>query len=84
MIQHSLSGMFAVRQNSWKLILGRGSGGFTNPRHITPEPGEPVGQLYDLSTDPAEERNLYLDHPAVVDSLAALLERYQTAGRSRR
>ena len=84
MIQHSISGMFAVRQNSWKLILGRGSGGFTNPRRITPEPGEPIGQLYDLSADPAEERNLYLDHPAVVDSLAALLERYQTAGRSRR
>ena len=83
MIQHSISGVFAVRQGSWKLILGRGSGGFTNPRTITPEPGEPVGQLYNLSTDPAEERNLYLEEPAIVDSLAALLERYQTAGRSR-
>ncbi len=83
MIQHSLSGMFAVRHGHWKLILGRGSGGFTNPRKITPEPGEPMGQLYDLNSDPSEEQNLYFDEPAIVDSLTALLDLYQTSGHSR-
>ena len=83
MVQHSLHGMFALRQGRWKLIPERGSGGFTNPRRIIPEPGEPIGQLYDLYNDPAEQFNLYLDRPAVVDSLVALLEHYQEAGHSR-
>ena len=41
-IFHSSEGMFAIRQGPWKLIEGRGSGGFTAPRHIEPGPGEPT------------------------------------------
>ncbi len=83
MVQHSANGTFAVRHGRWKLILGRGSGGFTVPRSVTPEAGEPAGQLYDLSSDPAEERNLYATEPATVARLAALLERYRAEGHSR-
>ena len=72
-VHHSLDGMFAVRKGSWKLIEGRGSGGFTTPRRIDPASGEPVGQLYNLADDPGETRNLYLDHPERVAELTALL-----------
>ena len=82
-VHHSGDGMFAIRQGAWKLILGRGSGGFTPPRRLEPEPGEPLGQLYNLADDPAEQNNLYADEPAVVARLTALLERYQAEGRSR-
>jgi len=56
-VHHSLSGMFSIRRGNWKLILGRGSGGFTKPKTIKPKPGEPKGQLYNLAEDPAEAQN---------------------------
>jgi arylsulfatase A len=81
-VHHSFSGMFALRQGSWKLIVGRGSGGFTNPRKIKPKPGEAAGQLYNLAADPREEKNLYLDKPEVVARLKKLLNKYRKDGRS--
>ncbi|MDY7107814.1 MAG: arylsulfatase [Planctomycetota bacterium] len=82
LVHHSLHGVFAIRQGRWKLILGRGSGGFTEPRRITPEEGEPRGQLYDLRADPGESRNLWSERRDVVERLRELLKRYRTAGRS--
>ncbi|MCH8830938.1 MAG: arylsulfatase [Planctomycetes bacterium] len=82
-VHHSLAGVFAIRKGTWKLILGRGSGGFSKPRRIKPKPGEPTGQLYDLAQDPSETKNVYLDHPQVVRALSSLLQRYQKSGRSR-
>ncbi len=83
MIQHSLNGTFAVREGDWKLILGLGSGGFTQPRKIKPVPGSPDGQLYNLKDDPKEGQNIFTSHPEVVAHLTALLEEYRQTGRSR-
>lgn len=80
---HSGSGMFAIRQGPWKLILGLGSGGFTPPREVKPKPGEPEGQLYNLEEDPQEQRNLYSQRPDIVAHLKALLETYRQRGHSR-
>ncbi len=74
-VNHSMSGVFAWRDGRWKLILGRGSGGFTAPRKIEPQPGEPEGQLYDLLEDPAETTNLWLERPELVAELRARLDR---------
>ncbi|MEM8484319.1 MAG: arylsulfatase [Bacteroidota bacterium] len=82
-IHHSLDGMFAIRKGPWKLIEGRGSGGFTQPQRITPAAGEPAGQLYNLDTDPTEATNLYLDEPAVVADLQALLDQARQDGKTR-
>ncbi len=82
-IHHSLSGMFCVRQGPWKLILGRGSGGFTNPRHLDPKEGEPEGQLYNLEEDISESNNLYQEHPEIVERLTNLLNQYKEQGYSR-
>lgn len=75
LVLHSLRGAFAVRQGDWKMIPSRGSGGFSSPVTVEPQPGEPVGQLYNLRRDPAETRNLYNDRPDIVRRLAQLLER---------
>jgi len=83
-VHHSLSGVFAIRQGRWKLIEGRGSGGFTAPAKIEPEEGEPAGQLYDLERDPGERSNLYMGQPEVVARMTALLARYREQGHSRR
>jgi len=82
-VHHSLQGMFAIRQGPWKLIQGRGSGGFTAPARIKPKPGEPKGQLYNLDNDPAERHNLWAERPEIVERLTALLERYKQQGHSR-
>jgi len=83
LIHHSSRGMFAIRSHErngsealrkWKLIEGLGSGGFTQPRQLTPEPGGAVGQLYELVADPAETNDLYLDRPDIVERLTAELE----------
>ena len=75
--------MFAIRQREWKLVLGRGSGGFSQPKKYAPKAGEPEGELYNLADDPSEENNLYLRHPDRVAALTALLAKYRQEGRSR-
>mgnify|MGYP001815897903 CR=1 FL=1 len=83
-IHHSHRGLFAIRKGDWKLILGMGSGGFSQPRAKILQPGEegPM-QLYLLSEDPGERRNLASQYPerkqALLDELMRLIE----AGRSR-
>lgn len=83
LIMHSSGGMFAIRQGDWKLIEGRGSGGFTQPQFIEPGPGEPIGQLYNLNEDLQETTNRYADEPEVVTELMALLNQQRDQGFSR-
>lgn len=77
LVHHSAQGLFSIRQGEWKLIAGRGSGGFSNPAKITPGPGEPAGELYNLKTDPHEDRNLYVERPDIVARLTEGLEKLQ-------
>ena len=67
-------GHMTLRKGKWKLIQGLGSGGFSQPRKLQPQPGGPVGQLYDLHADPGETQNLYLQHPQIVADLEQELE----------
>ncbi|MCP3967865.1 MAG: arylsulfatase [Lentisphaerae bacterium] len=69
LIHHSGAGMFSIRKNNWKMIAGLGSGGFTDPQWSEPAKGGPEGQLYDLTSDPAETNNLYLAKPDVVEDM---------------
>jgi len=82
-VHHSYDGMFAIRQGPWKLIQGRGSGGFTEPSRIKPEPSEPQGQLYNLNDDPGEQKNLWAERPEIVKRLTNSLDRYKRQGYSR-
>lgn len=82
-VHHSIDGMFSIRQGEWKLELGLGSGGFSAPKRIVPQPGDPQGQLYNIAADPAETTNLWLRHPEIVARLTGLLDRYVKEGRSR-
>lgn len=70
----------SVRVGDWKLIPWLGSGGFTPPRQRNPEPGEPIGQLYDLAGDPGETTNLYADRPEKVAELTAAMRRILASG----
>jgi arylsulfatase A-like enzyme len=81
-IHHSISGHFAYRQDNWKLILARGSGGWTSPKENEVPAGSPDAQLYDLAADPSEKKNLVNEQPETVMRLLAQLKECVFSGRS--
>jgi arylsulfatase A-like enzyme len=82
-VHHSGMGTFALRQGKWKLVVDNlGSGGFSEPRQVPPEPGGPQGQLYDLEQDSRETTNVYEKHPDVVENLRRSLSEIRKNGRS--
>ncbi len=81
-IHHSFDGSFAIRQGNWKLVMCAGSGGWSAPRNGEESKDLPDIQLYDMQADVGERRNQVAEHPEVVESLKALLNRYIENGRS--
>lgn len=81
-IHHSISGQFAIRHGKWKLILCKGSGGWSK-RKGDNDPDAPPFQLYDMENDPGETRNLYNEKSDIVYKLTVLLDKYKTQGYSR-
>ncbi len=82
-VHHSLAGMFSIRQGRWKLILGLGSGGFSEPREgYSPFSDAPKGQLYDMVDDWREQHNLWNERPDIVKQLSQVLTGFREAGRS--
>ncbi|WP_026955104.1 sulfatase family protein [Algoriphagus vanfongensis] len=80
---HSINGSFAIRQGDWKLIMAKGSGGWSSPKpNTSDEEGLPDVQLYNLASDPGETKNLQAENPEKVASLKELLSKYIQEGRS--
>ena len=85
----SATGIFAIRQGEWKLIE-------RNPALEEEDVGkkgqkakkakanvENQNQLFNLATDPAEAKNLWDQHPDVVQNLTALLKQARSNNRTR-
>ena len=81
-IHHSISGHFGYRQGKWKLLLAKGSGGWSSPTEREVRGDAPQAQLYDMENDPGEQNNLYLSHPEVAEKLLADLTADVLNGRS--
>jgi arylsulfatase A-like enzyme len=77
-VHHSVGGKFAYREGKWKILLTKGSGGWT--KNNTPD--EFPAQLYDMEADPGETTNLYGTHPEIFQRLLANLESDVKRGRS--
>jgi arylsulfatase A-like enzyme len=71
----------ALRQGSWKYIEPGGGTYDANTR--TELGGGPSAQLYDLSADPGETKNIAAAHPDRVAAMRAELAHLRQAGRSR-
>jgi arylsulfatase A len=76
-VSTSISGIPALRAGSWKYIAAPGSGGWGKGG----DSSQPV-QIYDLSKDIGESKNLALDLPEKVVEMQSLLERLIVNGRS--
>ena len=82
-VNHSISGRFAIRRGDWKLEFCPGSGGWTAPNDKAAlAQGLPEIQLYNLADDPAESANVYDQHPEIVSELTKLLLDYTHSGAS--
>jgi arylsulfatase A len=79
LIMQSFDGRYAIRDGDWKLILARGSGGWSDPG----TPGDPEIQLYDLKNDIREQNNLYEKYPDRVEKMKDQLKMFQQERRSR-
>jgi len=82
-VDHSIDGMFTIREGDWKLEFGLGSGGFSEPKKVEADPTGPKGQLYNLRTDPREEYNVWQQHPDIVTRLTKLMDEYKASGHTR-
>ena len=82
-VHHSVEGNFAIRQGNWKLILCSHSGGWSSPKPGSDEAkGLPENQLYNMTSDLGETKNLQAEHPEVVANMTKLLEKIVADGRS--
>ena len=77
------AGGLALRRGQWKYIEPNTRQAF-NANTNTELGNSPEAQLYDLSKDPGEQRNLAAAMPDKVRELAAELEQLKKAGRTRR
>jgi arylsulfatase A-like enzyme len=75
--------VMTIRMGPWKLITALGSGGFSEPKRVTPAPGDPAGQLYNLVEDIGETHNLYAQRPEIVQRLTKKLSEIRSRDRSR-
>jgi len=75
-VSQSIRGLLAVRLGPWKLIFGKGSGGWTSGKDAHP------GQLYNLEDDLPEGQNLFENRPEIVFQLDETMERLIARGRS--
>ena len=77
LVEHA--GGLALRLGKWKYIPQRP--GARRTQNTDTETGnDPAVQLYDLSNDPGETKNLAVDQPERVKELAALLESEKAKG----
>ena len=87
-VHHSGDGMFSFRKGYWKMIEGRGSGGFTRTRSLKQIfknflKMNPEGQLYNLKNDLQEKNNLWEKKPEKVQEMLTVLRKIQNSDKSR-
>jgi len=88
LLTQSFRGEFQIRLGNWKYLDHQGSGGngykigpLKKYRLVEDEPEAP-GQLYNLTTDPGETKNLYFKEEAKRKEMQALLKKLKESGRS--
>lgn len=79
-IHHSIQGMFAIKSGQWKYVDGQGSGGWSKDESAT---ADRKSQLYDLSQDITESKNLIDQYPEIAKKLKSELDAQNISGFTR-
>jgi arylsulfatase A-like enzyme len=88
MVTASYRGLLTLRHGDWKAIFGtKWSGGHTNKQYGGLGPDETrddptSGQLYNLSKDPFETKDLWESHPAIIEKLRHKLDEIKQRDKS--
>jgi arylsulfatase A len=88
MVTATYRGLLTLRQGEWKAIFGtKWSGGHTNPTYGGLGPSKKMddpngGQLYNLISDPKEQKDLWERRPDIVKKLRDELERIKQLDKS--
>ena len=88
LLTQSFRGEFQIRQENWKYLDHKGSGGnnYENKnlmKYALPEAAiDATGQLYNLTNDPGEKTNLFFVETSKRKELKYLLEDLKSSGRS--
>jgi arylsulfatase A-like enzyme len=80
-VDDSWKGQYAIREGNWKLLLCQGGGGLGWKPEV--DATQPAGQLFNLADDLNENRNLYKEHPDIVNRLSTLFDQIRRDHRSR-
>jgi arylsulfatase A len=86
-VHHALDGSFAIRKGDWKLIFSPDSGGWNEPKpKKTPErwQTDELFQLHNLALDPGETKNVWKQHPEMMETLAKAMGDIAQSGRTTR
>ena len=81
-VHHSKTGIFAIRQGDWKLIVSPNSGINAVGKPVVTENKLPENILYNLDTDIGEKENIAEKYPEKVKELKQLLIKLINDGRS--
>jgi len=87
-LHQTIRNALSIRNGPWKLLAHKGSGGnryddtYLKSFEIADTDPKAPGQLYNLSTDPREQHNLYSLYPEIAAEMKRKLEFFQTSGRS--
>ena len=81
-IHHSKTGIFAIRQGDWKLIVSPNSGLNAAGKPVPPKNPLPEHILFDLKKDIGEKENVAESYPDKVESLKSTLIKLINNGRS--
>lgn len=79
-VNHSIGGMFAIRNGNYKLVAGNGSGGREAPRGTVW--GKPY-QLYNLATDISETTDIINQNQELANSMEKTLNTIINSGTSK-
>lgn len=81
-VHQSIDGSLSIRRGNYKLELCPGSGGWSDPVPGKEDPSAPRFQLYDLSKDIGERKNVIEEHLELATELKNVLKAYIENGRS--
>jgi arylsulfatase A len=86
-VHNTTASAYAIRHDQWVLIAAKTGAHSPIPAWFDRENGYArnthAGELYDLSTDLAQKKNLYGDKPEKVQELTTLLEKIRAKGQVR-
>ncbi len=72
-VEHAASGTLSIIKKPWKYIEPSDAAAYNEPTH-TELGNAPTSQLYELTADRGEERNVAQQHPKVLKEMEALLD----------